>query len=337
VEHDALPAPDPIATAVAAPPTDVLEPPPLRVRLPLRFRSQARRRPEPLFPQLEEPELDPEPEPEAPAATEEAPSLPPDLIEPTADEPESQEPEPAAPALEETPTEPGPARRWPWQRPGRRLDPVETFQPPAPPEPPEADPLRLEAAVRHCATCGRPISRERLRAIPDASQCIECKREGLPLPETEVLEPLPEPEIAPEPDDAPEPELPEPEPAEPEPEPEFSPEVPTAVEPDPEPEPLPVQPLAVVPPPPPLPPPSPLREPFPPPQRLSALPREWNLWELEQLARGRAGMNAHRDEEWGFLLIYLRDFAGPDGRLPLDFDLLVRESFAELLDPAPSP
>ena len=29
-----------------------------------------------------------------------------------------------------------------------------------------------------CRTCGRPISEERLEAIPYATQCIECKRKG---------------------------------------------------------------------------------------------------------------------------------------------------------------
>jgi RNA polymerase-binding protein DksA len=29
-----------------------------------------------------------------------------------------------------------------------------------------------------CATCGRPISEERLEAIPYATQCIDCRRKG---------------------------------------------------------------------------------------------------------------------------------------------------------------
>ena len=37
------------------------------------------------------------------------------------------------------------------------------------------------------------------------------------------------------------------------------------------------------------------------------------------------------DEERTFLLMYLREFAGPDGLLPLDFDGLVRDSFGELV------
>jgi hypothetical protein len=59
-------------------------------------------------------------------------------------------------------------------------------------------------------------------------------------------------------------------------------------------------------------------------------PREWNLWDLERLARERSGADPARDEEWSFLLMYLREFARPDGGLPIDFDGLVRESFAEL-------
>ena len=29
-----------------------------------------------------------------------------------------------------------------------------------------------------CATCGQPISEERLEAIPYATQCIDCRRKG---------------------------------------------------------------------------------------------------------------------------------------------------------------
>jgi hypothetical protein len=38
-----------------------------------------------------------------------------------------------------------------------------------------------------------------------------------------------------------------------------------------------------------------------------------------------------RDEERSFLLMYLRDFAGADGVLPVDFDALVRDSFGDLV------
>jgi hypothetical protein len=64
---------------------------------------------------------------------------------------------------------------------------------------------------------------------------------------------------------------------------------------------------------------------------LSSEPRQWNLWDLERLTREHAGADAARDEERSFLLMYLRDFAGPDGLLPIDFDGLVRDSFGDLV------
>ncbi len=64
--------------------------------------------------------------------------------------------------------------------------------------------------------------------------------------------------------------------------------------------------------------------------------REWNLWELERLANDRQGEDPARDEEWAFLLMYLRDFATPGGALPVDFDTLVRDSFSDLIAPARS-
>ena len=60
-------------------------------------------------------------------------------------------------------------------------------------------------------------------------------------------------------------------------------------------------------------------------------PREWNLWDLERRAREQVGRNPLRDEEWAALFVYLREYATPDGMLPIDFDDLVRESFGELL------
>ena len=64
---------------------------------------------------------------------------------------------------------------------------------------------------------------------------------------------------------------------------------------------------------------------------------EWNVWELERLARSVGGGDAARDEEWAFLLVYLREFANPEGVLPADFDALVRESFPELVAAAQAP
>jgi hypothetical protein len=90
------------------------------------------------------------------------------------------------------------------------------------------------------------------------------------------------------------------------------------------PQPPPPQPARVEPPPPPP------AEPEPP--RVAAgAPRSWNLWELERAARGLAGQDVVADEERQYMLLYLRDFASADGKLPIDFDPLVREVFGEEL------
>jgi len=111
-------------------------------------------------------------------------------------------------------------------------------------------------------------------------------------------------------------------------------------EPAPEPRPEPPRIVAVPPP-----PPEPEPEPEPPvvepePARVVAFtpvddgPREWNLWELERAARNHAGSDVVQNEERAYLLMYLRDFAGPDGMLPADFDGLVRDAFADVLHAA---
>jgi hypothetical protein len=92
--------------------------------------------------------------------------------------------------------------------------------------------------------------------------------------------------------------------------------------PEPEPEPVPV--LAI--------------EPEPEPEATPAAaviriggPLQWNVWDLERVAREHAGGDPVADEERTFLLMYLRDFAGVDGLLPADFDDLVRQSFGGLV------
>jgi hypothetical protein len=72
-------------------------------------------------------------------------------------------------------------------------------------------------------------------------------------------------------------------------------------------------------------------EPEPEPKEIVDLPREWNLWELERVAREHSTDDVAKNEERVFLLIYLREFAGPDGTLPADFDGLVRDAFGDLL------
>jgi hypothetical protein len=108
-------------------------------------------------------------------------------------------------------------------------------------------------------------------------------------------------------------------------------------------EPVHVPPLAAPPPPPPPPPepepvpaPAPESEPEPPVPREPAAsfprePRQWNLWELERIARDHAGTDPARDDERTYLLLSLRDHAQPDGNLPLEFDQLVRDAFGDLL------
>ena len=98
-----------------------------------------------------------------------------------------------------------------------------------------------------------------------------------------------------------------------------------------EPEPVPEPPrLAPVP----LPVPEPEPEPELPPAaaviRIGG-PRQWDVWDLERVAREHSGGDPIADEERTFLLMYLRDFAGPDGLLAVDFDDLVRQSFGGLV------
>ena len=117
-------------------------------------------------------------------------------------------------------------------------------------------------------------------------------------------------------------------------EPESEPEHEPAPAPSPEPSRIAAVPS---PPPEPEPEPEPELEPEPVPARVVAFipanegPREWNLWELERAARDHATDDVVRNEERSYLLMYLREFAGPDGILPTDFDGLVRDAFGDVL------
>lgn len=118
----------------------------------------------------------------------------------------------------------------------------------------------------------------------------------------------------------PAPTVPAPAPATPEPKPERVTEVPA-------PPPVAPVPLVAAPqPPPPAPPAMP-----PPPPVPAGPPRSWNLWELERASRDLAGGDPLADEERQYMLLYMRDFAAADGKLPIDFDPLVREVFGEKL------
>jgi outer membrane biosynthesis protein TonB len=152
-----------------------------------------------------------------------------------------------------------------------------------------------------------------------------------PVPEPQP-EPPPQPEPAPTPEPSPEP-TPAPAPGpEPQPEPVAAPRrarrfrlrpVPTErAEPRPEPvaahEPSPAEASSVV--------------EFRP---RTTEPRQWNLWDLERIAREEAVDHPERRDEWSFLFFHLRQFAHADGSLPAEFDPLVRESFGGLLERAP--
>jgi outer membrane biosynthesis protein TonB len=134
---------------------------------------------------------------------------------------------------------------------------------------------------------------------------VEPPREPGPLSGSEPLtQGAPEPPLPPEPEPTPKPE--------PEPEPDLEPEPVSGSEPlTPEPAPRPG-----------LEPPAPRRT-------AVEAPRTWNLWDLERVTREQAGGDVARDEERSFLLMYLREFADPDGVLPAEFDGLVRDSFGE--------
>jgi hypothetical protein len=148
------------------------------------------------------------------------------------------------------------------------------------------------------------------------------------VPATVALQPEPEPPPEAEVEPVPGPE--------PEPQPEETPPVEPSA-------PIPTEPrVSVVPTPPPEPEAEPVstEEPESEPVVVSfaarRAPHEWNVWDLERIAKARAGGDVARDEERSYLLMYLREFANADGDLPPDFDGVVRESFGDVLDAARS-
>jgi hypothetical protein len=166
--------------------------------------------------------------------------------------------------------------------------------------------LRMRPVSSPAPALAAPALQEQAGAV------VVVKRE----PEPPVAEPVSEPHVEPPP-----------------------PAPPAVVVEEPAPEPEPVRVLQSVP----DPEPEPEPEPEPPaeapepgagevvPIGVGAAPREWNLWDLERLTREAAGTDTVLDEERTFLLMYLREFAGADGSLPVDFDGLVRDSFGELV------
>jgi DksA/TraR C4-type zinc finger protein len=187
--------------------------------------------------------------------------------------------EPADPALEPQPR-PSSHRRWPGRRASRSMADRQRRPAPARRQEQPEFPL-LEPSERLCETCGRRISRERLRAIPTTTQCSECRRADLEEP-AEVAEEAGEPDA------------------------------PALAE-------LPREAVAT------------RAEEASQDLTTAGSGREWNVWELERLARRLRARGSARDDEWTFLLVHLREFANPAGVLPADFDALVRRSFPELV------
>jgi hypothetical protein len=169
-------------------------------------------------------------------------------------------------------------------------------------------------------------------------------------------EPAPQPKGSPEPEPEPE-RAPGPPPPSRPPEPEPAPPPPPA--PEPPPEPVVAAPLQKAEAPPTRaeprrsrrlrlrPVPTPRLEPAPGPEPAAAAPanpsvvefrprpiepRQWNLWDLERIAREEGREHPERRDEWSYLFLHLRQFAHADGSLPAEFDGLVRESFAGMLE-----
>ena len=182
--------------------------------------------------------------------------------------------------------------------------------------PPQATSPAAETVVQDHV---RVIAPEPVAAAPVATAAPVV--EQAPPPPPPVAEPQPEPvAVAAPPPPAPEPVVVEQAPPPPAPQPEPAPSLVAVPDLPPEPAPAPVA-----------------AEPALPPAaevvQISAYgpPRQWNVWDLERLARERAGANPEKDEERTYLLMYLREFADANGMLPVDFDGLVRDSFGDLV------
>jgi outer membrane biosynthesis protein TonB len=174
--------------------------------------------------------------------------------------------------------------------------------------------VELALARQGRRTAGAAVGEPPATALPVEPAPVDVAPATVPVEPEHDAQVEEEPNPDPDPDPAPQPE------PEPKPEPErvpappqlsVVPELEPDPDPDPDPEPRPV--AAVV-------------------ELRPAEPREWNVWDLERRARDRAGIDASRDQEWSYLLLYLREFASPEGTLPEKFDPLVRESFRELIE-----
>ena len=79
-------------------------------------------------------------------------------------------------------------------------------------------------------------------------------------------------------------------------------------------------------------PPAPAQRPVARLSERRRAPQQWNLWDLERVARAESERTPDQVNEWAHLFIHLRKFAEPGGTLPTEFDGLVRESFGPLLE-----
>lgn len=71
-------------------------------------------------------------------------------------------------------------------------------------------------------------------------------------------------------------------------------------------------------------------EPAPPPP-VEGSAGAYNLVALERLVGERGAAFPARLEEWASYLYFLREYAGPDGVVPANFDRLIHDTFGELL------
>jgi hypothetical protein len=252
-------------------------------------------------PKLEsEPEPEPEPEPESVVEPEPPPAAE-TVSEPVAVE---ADPEPVPPSAEEpetaAPTVPEPVETAPEAGPAESGEEMG--------EAPVREPVHARAPKARRSWHGRSLRRvdppeATTPGEPTAPAESEPAKGVEPAPAARKLEPPVEVESRPEPQ------------PEPEPRPGYPP--PQEVQPSQTREVTPVV------------PPAPTNVVRMPP---SAEPRAWNVWELESLAREQARLEPERGEEWSYLFVHLRQFADAKGKLPSEFDGLVRESFGELLE-----
>jgi hypothetical protein len=192
------------------------------------------------------------------------------------------------------------------------------------PAPPEAFPAQWQPEARPAAPvepeAGAPREPEPDPPSPGPVQekpAAEPKLEPTPEPEREP-EVAPEPPLAAAPESAPPPSS--------QPRRQRRMRLRPLPTPRPEPEPVPAAPAV----------PEPASSVVAFPQR-PVQPQSWNLWDLERIARAETKDHPERRDEFAYLFLHLREFAKADGALPTEFDGLVRESFAGLLERASQP